>query len=91
MSKYSTEVRFICETAAGLIESKGYNDVESIIDKAVGSIFESDIPFFDNDYGIKLEKKILRHYYTREIGLETVGLWKLQLNTTMKEIMPYYN
>ena len=91
MSKYSTEVRFICETAAGLIESKGYNDIESIIDKAVNSIFESDIPFFDNDYGIKLEKKILRHYYTREIGFETVGLWKLQLNTTMKEIMPYYN
>lgn len=91
MSKYSTEVRFICETAVGLIESKGYNDIESIIDKAVNSIFESDIPFFDNDYGIKLEKKILRHYYTREIGFETVGLWKLQLNTTMKEIMPYYN
>lgn len=91
MSKYSTEVRFICETAAGLIESKGYNDIESIINKAVNSIFESDIPFFDNDYGIKLEKKILRHYYTREIGFETVGLWKLQINTTMKEIMPYYN
>lgn len=91
MSKYSTEVRFICETAAGLIESKGYNDIESIINKVVNSIFESDIPFFDNDYGIKLEKKILRHYYTREIGFESVGLWKLQLNTTMKEIMPYYN
>lgn len=91
MSKYSTEVRFICETAAGLIESKGYNEIDNIIDKAVNNIFESDISFFDNDYGIKLEKKILRHYYTREIGFETVGLWKLQLNTTMKEIMPYYN
>lgn len=91
MSKYSTEIRFICETAAGLIESKGYNEIDNIIDKAVNNIFESDIPFFDNDYGIKLEKKILRHYYTREIGFETVGLWKLQLNTTMKEIMPYYN
>lgn len=91
MSKYSTEVRFICETAAGLIESKGYNEIDNIIDKAVNNIFESDIPFFDNEYGIKLEKKILRHYYTREIGFETVGLWKLQLNTTMKEIIPYYN
>ena len=34
---------------------------------------------------------ILRHYYTREIGFETVGLWKLKLNTKMREIMPYYN
>ena len=31
------------------------------------------------------------HYYTREIGLETVGLWKLKLNTKMNEIMPYFN
>ena len=38
-----------------------------------------------------LETKILKHYYTREIGLETVGLWKLKLDMKMNEIMPYYN
>jgi hypothetical protein len=38
-----------------------------------------------------LLKKILLHYYTREIGYETVGLWKLKLNQRMREIMPYYN
>ena len=31
------------------------------------------------------------HYYTREIGFETVGLWKLKLQTKLNEIMPYYN
>ena len=30
MSKYTTEVRFICETASGLTESAGLNDVESL-------------------------------------------------------------
>lgn len=34
---------------------------------------------------------ILRHFYTREIGFETVGLWKLKLNTKIQEIMPYYD
>jgi hypothetical protein len=38
-----------------------------------------------------LFKKILLHYYTREIGYETVGLWKLKLNQKLMEIMPYYN
>lgn len=91
MSKYTTEVRFICETAAGLSESKGYNDVNEIIANARESIFSFDYPIFDEEYRSVLETKILKHYYTREIGLETVGLWKLKLDMKMNEIMPYYN
>ena len=33
----------------------------------------------------------MKHYYTREIGEETVGLWKLRLDAKLNEIMPYYN
>ena len=91
MSKYTTEVRFICETAVGLTESKGYSDVNEIIDKARTSIFNFSYPIFDESYRNVLETKILKHYYTREIGAETVGLWKLWLDTKMNEIMPYYN
>lgn len=91
MSKYTTEVRYICETAAGLKESEGYNSVEDILDKSWENIFSFPFPLFDNDYRSVLCKKILKHYYTREIGLETVGLWKLKLDTKMNEIMPYYN
>lgn len=91
MSKYTTEVRYICETAAGLRESKGLSSVNQIIAKAVPKIFDFDFPMFDESYRHVLETKILRHYYTREIGLETVGLWKLKLETKLNEIMPYYN
>lgn len=91
MSKYTTEVRFICEEAAGLEHSVGYEDVEEVLDNSYAKIFDFDYPIFDEAYRPILEKKILRHYYTREIGLETVGLWKLKLNTKMNEIMPYYN
>lgn len=91
MSKYTTEVRFICENAAGYDESKGFNDVDTIILDSIDSIFQADIPIFDPSYRNVICSKILRHYYTREIGFETVGLWKLKLNTKLKEIMPYYN
>lgn len=91
MSKYTTEVRFICETLAEYDQSQGYGKVSEIINKSWDKIFDFDFPIFDEDYRSVLCKKILMHYYTREIGLETVGLWKLKLNTKMIEIMPYYN
>lgn len=91
MSKYTTEVRFICETAAGLSENAGYNSVNDIITQAIPKVFNFDFPIFDETYRNVLLKKILKHYYTREIGLETVGLWKLKMDTRLNEIMPYYN
>lgn len=91
MSKYTTELRFICETEAGETESTGYSDVDDIITAALPHIFDFDFPIFDENYRTTLETKIIRHYYTREIGLETYGLWKLKLQTKLNEIMPYYN
>lgn len=91
MSKYTTEVRFICENAAGLIESLGEGSIEDIITKAAPKVFNFDFPIFDESYRITLEKQILRAYYTREIGEETVGLWKLRLNSRLNLIMPKYN
>lgn len=91
MSKYTTEVRYICEVNAGLTESTGGNDVEQVIAKSRAKIFDFNYPIYDESYRSILETKILKHFYTREIGLETVGLWKLKLNTKMNEIMPYYN
>lgn len=91
MSKYTTEVRYICETAAGKTESSGLSSVNAILTAAAPVVFNFDFPIFDEAYRLPLEIKILRHYYTREIGLETVGLWKLKLETKLTEIMPYYN
>lgn len=91
MSKYTTEVRFICEQYSGLIESAGLGEVDKIIEGARGKIFDFEYPIFDQAYKSVLETKILKHFYTREIGAETVGLWKLWLNRKMNEIMPYYN
>jgi hypothetical protein len=91
MAKYTTEVRSICETLCGYEESKGYNDLDATILQATPLIFNFDYPIFDEAYRIPLEKKIIESYYTREIALETVGLWRTFLQRKMRQIMPYYN
>lgn len=91
MSKYTTEVRFICENKSGLEISGGSGDVDSIIANSWNKIFTSKAPFFDEEYRSILCQKILKHYYLREICCETVGIWTLWMNTRLEEIMPYYN
>lgn len=91
MSKYTTEVRFICESKSGLEVSGGSGDVDKIIANSWNKIFTSKAPFFDEEYRSVLCQKILKHYYLREICCETVGIWTLWMNTKLEEIMPYYN
>lgn len=90
MSRYTTEVRYICESLAGLDKSVGYSNVNEVIEKSRNRIFP---PFeiFDESYRPVLETKILKHFYTREIGAETFGLWQLRLDAKLSVIMPYYN
>ena len=94
MAKYTTEVRFICEDAYGLTgEEERRPSINQITSspKVLNKIFDFPFPIFDEAYRPVLEQKILKRYYTREIGEETVELWKLRLDTRLNEIMPYYN
>lgn len=91
MSKYTTEVRYICEQYAGRDASVGYMSVDEIIEKARTKIFDFNYPIFDETHRKVLETKIIRHFYTREIGFETVSLWKFYLANELNEYMPYYN
>lgn len=93
MAKYTTEVRTICEFYANqkTPEPSNFASVDSTIQAAIPNIFTFTFPIFDESYRVPLETKILRHYYTREIGLETVGLWRMKLETKLNEIMPYFN
>lgn len=91
MSKYTTEVRFICEQKAGLEGSVGASDVDEVLSKSWNKIVTSNFAIFDEAYREKLVTKVLKHYYLREIGAETVGIWMLWMNTKFEEIMPYYN
>lgn len=88
MAKYTTQLRTI-------VESYSYNNftlsVKQQIQLAIPQIFSFTFPIWNEQYRTTLEEKIILHYYTKEIGLETVGLWKLFLEERLNMIMPYYN
>lgn len=48
-------------------------------------------PIFDEGHRLPLNKKIIDHYWYREIGTETVDMFIFMINRKMREIMPFYN
>lgn len=88
MAKYTTRLCNILESYDPDYKKKSYNE---IIEDNVSKLFDFDFPIFDEEYRNVLEIKICKHFYMEEIGFETVGLFKLRLDTTLNEIMPYYN
>ena len=91
MILFTTEVRYICEHAAGYEESQGFGKVNDILKRTWRDVIPQEWEIFDEEYRGVLCQKILKHYYTREIAYETVGLWQLKIETKLNEIMPYYN
>lgn len=87
MSKYTTQIRWIVEENSLDSADKSIFERTKI---AAPRIFNFDYPIWDESYRTTLETKILSHYFTREIGFETVGLWKFYLWERLNLIMPYY-
>lgn len=90
MSKYTTELRYICESLSGLEKSKGFNDIDTIVKNSRDKIFNFQYPFYSLETKINFETDFLKCYYTREICEETFGLWQLRLQNKLNLIMPYY-
>lgn len=101
MSLYTAQVRFICESLAG----DTTKTIDEIIGVAVPKMFpigetgREDSPFkrcvipwefVDGPTTSYICRKILAHYYTREIGWETAALWVFHMNEQLAEIAPYY-
>ena len=50
MSKYTTQVRYICEQLSGYVQSVDYSDVDLVLRSAEPKIFDFDYPIFDENY-----------------------------------------
>lgn len=71
------------------------SQTKPLIDKAM-STYPLYTPKHEFIYGFiptreELNKKILNRYKYREIGFETIGRFLDELETSLNEIMPYYN
>ena len=51
----------------------------------------SEYPIFDEEYRVGLNKKIIDHFWNREIGHESVDQFRFNLKRRMNEVMPFYN
>ena len=91
MSKYTTQIRYICESKAGIVEPYTNVPYSEIIERARPYIFNFNYPIWDEAKRKELETNILKHFYTYEIGQETFGLWQLRLDDWMNSYMPFYN
>lgn len=90
MSKYTTEVRWFCESK---YNGENVEDIDAVIHATYPYILKPKLlnEIFDATYYPIIAEKIIRHYYFREIGAETIGLWIYWMNTRFSELLPYYN
>lgn len=55
------------------------------------NVWDFDYPsYYKGEQKEAFEKKVLEHFWTRQIGQETVGRFLLYFRRTVREIMPYY-
>lgn len=60
------------------------------IQKSGIKIFSFDYPFYDQELKEQFENKFIKHYYFDEIGQETIGRFKMMLQSRLYDIMPKY-
>lgn len=88
MAKYTVQLRKICETLGedqvvkwfedyDLSNYLTFDEIKTITDRGTWS-------------PTRLAQKIVDHYYMREIGVETVALFKRRVKVKMQEIMEDY-
>lgn len=88
MSRYTTQLRFPVEQKLTDLKISNTEENWPQVYQILGL---HDYPIFDETYRSTLNNKIIRSYYFREIGFETLGQFAWQMRRTMFEIMPYYN
>lgn len=78
-------LREICQTLTGKTLPS------EVIPAAAPLLFNFPVDFYDNEKKQEFEEKWIRHFYMREIGMETVDYFMLRLQDKFDSIMPYYN
>ena len=95
MSKYSMELRELFEPIIYSPTLFTREQVENFFkDYELSDYLTQEQINVINNFGVwskdKLAKKIVDHYYMREIGFETIGLFKHYCKVTMQELMEKY-
>lgn len=87
--KYTTELRTYFENLP--INSDQSLPHSTVIENGRSKLFDFEYEIFDPAYKKIFETHFIRKFYMRQIGFETFGLFKFQLETWLMINMPYFN
>ena len=95
MAKYTMELRELFEPIKYSPTLFSRSQVENFFkDYEITDYLTNEQIEVINNFGVwnkeKLARKIVDHYYMREIGFETIGLFKHYCKVTMQELMEEY-
>lgn len=88
MSSYTTPLSAIIESYS---QYEGGLTHSERIEIGRKHLFDFYYPIFDEDYRANFERNLIRYFYMREIGFETEGRFKFQLESWLLLNMPYFN
>lgn len=88
MANYTIELRRYIESFS---QYESGLSIREKIEKGRTHLFNFDYEIFDEKYRNVFETHFIRQFYTREIGFETMELFKFKLETWLQIHMPYYN
>ena len=87
MPAFTLTLRQAIESTGGKLELQP-NGVSKLIGGDIGLQW---YPIFDENYRDGLTGRICDHFMVREIGFETVELFRLKMRSHMNNVMPYFN
>lgn len=88
MSTYTIQLKTLIEGYTQDQENLSHRERIEIGRK---QLFDFPYPIFDEAYKRTFETNLIRTFYSREIGFETEGLFKFNLETWLLVNMSYYN
>lgn len=89
MASYTMQLREYIESWSE--DNLDHMTTKEVIEAGRTKLFDFDYPLFDPTYKKDFETRFIRTFYMREIGFETEGLFKFNLETWLGINMPYFN
>lgn len=83
MAAFTIRLKTVLDQEGGILDEENAYDGSKI---GLG-----DYPIFDDAYRDHLNRKIIEHFWNREIGMETVSMFIFAMQRKMNEIMPLMN
>lgn len=89
MSKYTTELRYICQNLANRQDDTDKDAYDYVVEHSCDKLFDFDVGIVAPHWG-NIKRLFIHTYYRREIGFETYGEFKRRLIAKCEQLSIKY-